>query len=231
MCAAPALELHGIAKLYGRTAALKNVDLVVEPGETVLLLGPNGSGKTTLLKIVAGSITPSLGSGSIFGRDMLRERPALRSEVGMLAAESYLYEDLSARENLRFILAMAGRKPREAELEQALWRVDLASRAEERVRSFSSGMKRRLALARLLLLQPRLLLLDEPYNALDEAGAELVDELVRGAAGEGKATLLATHDAERGLALADAVLALERGAVSYYGPVAGYGVRGAHHVG
>lgn len=231
MPAGPALELHGIAKMYGRTAALKRVDLVLDPGATLVVLGPNGSGKTTLLKIVAGSITPTMGGGSVFGRDFLRERHALRSDVGMLAAESYLYDDLSAQENLRFILTVAGRKPQEAELAAALDTVGLAGRAGERVRSFSSGMKRRLALARLLLLQPKLLLLDEPYNALDAAGSELVDELVRGAARESKATVLATHDAERGLALADAVLELERGAVTYCGAAAAYGARHAHRVG
>ncbi len=234
----PALELHRIAKLYRRTAALKAISLRLECSETLALLGPNGSGKTTLLKIVAGAITPTLGSGSIFGRDMVKHRLALRSEVGLLAGETYLYEDLSAMENLRFILTMAGRRPRQEDLLRVLEEVDLADHAAERVRTFSSGMRRRLAMARLLLLRPRLLLLDEPYNSLDAAGIELVDALVRGITREGGATVLATHAAERGLALADRVAILDRGALSYAGPVegspkppAGYPVRDAHYVG
>lgn len=231
MSSAPALELHGIAKLYGRTAALKATSICLNLGETLLLLGPNGAGKTTLLKILAGAITPTLGSGSIFGRDLVRDRPALRSQVGLLATETYLYEDLSALENLRFILTMAGKKPRHDELMQSLQEVDLDRQAEERVRSFSSGMKQRLALARLLLLRPNLLLLDEPYTALDAAGADLIDALVRNAAREGKTTVMATHDAERGLALATVVAQLDRGALSYFGSVTRYRMRHAHHVG
>jgi heme exporter protein A len=231
MASAPALELCGIAKLFGPTAALKAISIHLECGETMALLGPNGSGKTTLLKIVAGAITATLGSGSIFGRDMLADRPALRSEVGLLAAETYLYEDLTAEENLRFILTMAGSRPVGEVLLRTLEEVSLAGHAGERVRTFSGGMKRRLAIARILLLRPRLLLLDEPYNNLDADGLELMDTLVRDHAREGGAVMLATHDAERGLALADRVAVLERGALAYVGPVQGYRVRNAHYVG
>jgi heme exporter protein A len=227
----PALELEGVAKLYGRTAALRSTSLRLLPGETLALLGPNGSGKTTLLKIVAGAITPSLGRGSIFGRDMLAERPAVRPQVCLLASESYLYEDLTAIENLAFILTMAGRRAPREELCRTLREVGLEGRAGERVSSFSSGMKRRLGLARLLLFQPKLLLLDEPYNNLDEGGAELVDALVRRASSEGRATILATHDAARALALADLVAVLQRGALSYLGAASAYRGSYANHVG
>ena len=231
MSSAAALELQGIAKLYGRTAALKSTSLRLEPAEALARLGPNGAGKTTLLKIVAGAIPPTLGSGAVFGRDLLRDRPALRSEVGLLATETYLYDDLSASENLRFIVTMAGRRVTREDVLRVLTEVDLADHAGERARSFSSGMKRRLSLARLLLLQPRLLLLDEPYNNLDAAGAELVDTLVKRTAQRGGAAVLATHDAERALALADVVAVLEQGRLSYLGPVPGYRMRRAHQVG
>jgi heme exporter protein A len=231
MASAPALELRGIAKIYGPTAALKAISIRLECGETMALLGPNGSGKTTLLKIVAGAVTPTLGSGSIFGRDMLNDRQPLRPEVGLLAAENYLYEDLTAEENLWFILTMAGRRPVGEVLLRALEEVGLAGHAGERVRTFSGGMKRRLAIARVLLLRPRLLLLDEPYTSLDADGLELMDTLVRDHAREGGAVMLATHDSERGLALADRVAVLERGALAYVGPVQSYRVRNAHYVG
>lgn len=226
-----ALDLHRVAKLYGRTAALKATSVQLGPGKTLALLGPNGSGKTTLLKIIAGAITPTLGSGTIFGHALTGDRLALRSQVGLLAGESYLYDDLSAFENLRFVMTMAGHRPRAQAIEQALVEVELTMQANERVRGFSSGMKRRLALARVLLLQPRLLLLDEPYNSLDAAGADLVDDIVQRVTAGGGAVVLATHDAERALSLSDLVAALDRGNLRYGGTVAGYRMMHAQHVG
>lgn len=216
-----ALELHRVAKLYGRTVALRSVSLSVDAGQTLVLLGPNGSGKTSLLKIVAGAVTPTVGRGSVFGQDMATQRRELRSEIGLLASETYLYDDLTALENLRFITTMAGKRMSIEDLHCALRRVDLPP-GDERVRGFSSGMKRRLALARLLLLGPRLLLLDEPYNSLDAAGADLVDDVIHEATREGRAAVLATHAAARGLAAADLVGVLDRGAMTYFGPVAEY---------
>jgi len=226
-----ALHMERIAKLYGRTAALRAVSLQLEPGETLALLGPNGSGKSTLLKIVAGAIAPTVGSGSIFGYDLQRERQSLRSVVGFLSSDTYLYDDLSAQENLRFFLTMAGRKPLEGEIMKALQEVSLAGQAGERTRTFSSGMKRRLSLARVLLLRPRLLLLDEPYNSLDAEGADLIDAVIQRHVTSGGATVLATHDAERALGLATQVLALENGGLSYAGAVAGWKARHAQLVG
>lgn len=217
-----ALELQRIAKLYGQTVALRAVSLRLDVGQTLVLLGPNGSGKTTLLKMVAGAVTPTAGRGSAFGFDLVAQRRELRPQIGLLASETYLYDDLTALENLRFVAVMSGARPASHEIVRLLERVGLVRQAGERVRGFSSGMKRRLALARLLLLQPRLLLLDEPYNSLDAEGADLVDSVVRDAVREGRSALLATHDAERGLALADVVGALDRGALTYLGPVHSY---------
>jgi heme ABC exporter ATP-binding subunit CcmA len=225
-----ALDLHGIAKLYGRTAAVRAVDLRLDRGETLALLGPNGSGKTTLLKIVAGAVAPSLGRGHILGRDMRSERAALRREIGLLAAESYLYEELTAQENLRFAAVTSGRRPQEGQIERLLEEVGLLAHADERVRSFSSGMQRRLALARAVLGDPALLLLDEPYNSLDAAGADLVDAVVRTWSGAGRAVILATHDQDRALAVAHRVAVMRRGALLYDGPAGAYKGGHAQHV-
>jgi ABC-type multidrug transport system ATPase subunit len=223
-----ALELSQIAKIYGRTPALKATTLRLEAGEVLALLGPNGSGKTTLLKIVAGALSPSLGSGTAFGLDLRSERLALRAIVGFLAGESYLYDDLTAVENLKFCATMAGLTTASPDLNGMLSDVGLVANGGERVRTFSSGMKRRLSLARMLLTSPRLLLLDEPYNSLDEDGAALVDEKVSRAASEGCAAVLATHDAERALSIATHVARLERGRLMYFGPVGAYRNRVLH---
>lgn len=221
-----ALDLRGVAKLYGSSVALRALSLQLPAGEVLALLGPNGSGKTTLLKILAGALSPTLGQGHIYGRDLVRDRPALRQLTGLLAAETYLYDDLTARENLRFILTMAGQRPTGGRLAETLEDVGLARHADERVRTFSSGMRRRLALARLRLLAPKLLLLDEPYNSLDADAADLVDAIVRRATEDGGAAVLATHDAARGLGVAQRVAVLDRGTLRHVGPVHSY----AQHV-
>ncbi len=222
-----ALDLRGIARLYGSAVALRALSLTLPSGEALALLGPNGSGKTTLLKIIAGAIGPTLGGGTVYGHDLVRDRAALRSVTGLLAAETYHYDDLTARENLQFILTMSGRRPPAGQLAEALETVGLARHADDRVRTFSSGMRRRLALARLSLLAPRLLLLDEPYNSLDADAADLVDATVRGVTERGGAVVLATHDAARGLSVSDRVAVLERGILTHLGPVHSY----AQHVG
>jgi ABC-2 type transport system ATP-binding protein len=215
---APAIQLDRISKLYGRTVALRSITLELGCGSTLALLGSNGSGKTTLLKILAGATTATLGSARIFGHDLASDRASLRPLIGLMAPETYLYDDLTSFENLQFILTLAGNRSKEESISNALARVGLGGHAAERVRTFSSGMKRRLCLARTLLLEPRLILLDEPYNSLDEAAADLVDDVVREAVAGGRAVVLATHDAERALALADRVAMLDRGALTYVGP-------------
>lgn len=225
-----ALRLEGVAKIYGRTPALRAFSCQVPAGTTLALLGQNGSGKTTLLKIVAGATAPTLGRVNIFGQDSTRDLSD-RGLVGMLAAESYLYDDLTARENLRFAVTMAGRRASEGDVRAALTETGLKAQSGERARSFSSGMKRRLGIARLLLLRPRLLLLDEPYNSLDSEGAEVVDALVRRTVQEGGAVVLASHDRERALSLADTVAVLENGRTLYLGSRTGYRTGHAQYVG
>ncbi len=197
--AVPALTLEGIARRFARRWVLRGVSLCVQPGEAVALMGRNGSGKTTLLRIVSTALSPTRGTGRVFGNDLQRDGQGVRELVGVLGHAAGLYEDLTALENLRFALRMAGLPADKEAIRQALAAVRLAHEENERVRNFSAGMRRRLALARLLMRPPRLLLLDEPYAAFDKDGVDLVNGFVRDTLRAGGAALIATHDVERAL--------------------------------
>jgi heme exporter protein A len=226
-----AFEIIGVSKLFGRTVALRAVTLRVDPGQIMALLGANGSGKTTLLKILAGAVTPTAGTIAVYGDDRRSDAVGARSQIGLLASETYLYDDLTAAENVRFTLTMSGQSASDSRILNALQAVRLSPHADDRVRSFSSGMKRRLAVARVQVLQPRLLLLDEPYNSLDADGAHMIDEWIRSVTAMGGTVVVATHDATRIMRLAQLVAYLDRGVVRYAGPVQEYREDHALHVG
>lgn len=196
-----AVSLLGLARRFGQRWVLRGVDLEVAPGEIVGLTGRNGSGKTTLLRVCAGLLRPTRGSGRVFGRDLVEDAAELRGRVGVLAHEAGAYANLTAAENLAFSLRMAGQVPDPARIEQALEKVRLHAERDARTRGFSAGMKRRLALARLVLRPPSLLLLDEPYASFDADGIQLVNAFAVEVARGGGAVIVATHDLTRGLAI------------------------------
>lgn len=199
MTSVPAVELQAVARRFGRRWALRGVDLSVQPGEAVAVTGRNGSGKTTLLRVCSTLLRPTRGGGRIYGFDLVRDPSTVRSHIGFLAHRPGLYDDLTADENLSFAARMQGldRDARADRIGSVLRRVGLWSERDERVRGFSAGMRRRLALGRVLLNPPRLLLLDEPYASFDAEGIALVNEVVLGVTGGGGAALVATHDLER----------------------------------
>jgi heme exporter protein A len=192
-----AVELTDVAHRLGNRWALRGVTLRVEPGEVVAVVGPNGSGKTTLLRVLATTLVPHRGSARVLGLDLAGDANAIRELVGMLGQATGLYDDLTAAENLAFALRMCGSTPTAATISTALETVGMAPHANERVRTMSSGMRRRVALARVLLRRPRLLLLDEPYNTLDPTGVAVVDSLIEETARSGGAVLLVSHDLGR----------------------------------
>lgn len=209
-----AVELTDVAQRLGHRWALRGVTFRIAAGEVVAVVGPNGSGKTTLLRVVGTSLTPTRGSGRVFGRDLVDETDAVREFTGMLGHATGLYDDLSAAENLRFAQRMYGEPTSSAAIDVALDAVGMRKHASERVRGLSSGMRRRIALARLILRRPRLLLLDEPYNSFDADGVAMVDALIRETARAGGAALVVTHDLSRTAgAGCDRVLALDAGRV------------------
>lgn len=205
---APAVELTGLARRYGSSLVLRGVNLEMARGRTVVLRGANGAGKTTLLKVLATRLRPSRGGGRVFGHDLLREAHEVRRRVAFLPAAGGSYPALNARENLRLAATLYGRP--DADLDALLARVGLAEVARP-VRTFSTGMKKRLGVARLLLSDADLWLLDEPYGALDEAGCGLIDELLVQSRAEGRTVLIASHQQARAELAADAELALEEG--------------------
>lgn len=213
----PALRARGLFRRYGYHWALRGVELSVARGSILALIGANGSGKTTLLKIIATALKPTRGSVEVLGYDVTESPDEVRRRVGLLSHFSYLYEELTALENLRFAAAMYGVSTAEDALDDALRSVGLLRVRDAYVRTFSSGMKKRLSLARATLHTPELVLLDEPYGALDAAGLEWVDRLLRTIPERGATVIVATHHVERVLPLVERVVWLAQGRVQYDG--------------
>jgi heme exporter protein A len=215
----PAIELRGLARYFGERVALSEVSAQVPAGTTLAVLGRNGAGKSTLLRILAALLRPHSGDVEVFGEPLPRRAWAVRSKIGLLAHEPLLYRELSGRENLEYH-ARLHRVSRER-VGEVLAAVAMERRAEEPVRLLSRGMVQRLAIARAVLHDPQLLLLDEPRANLDPAAAELVEPLI--GRPSGRTRVLTSHDPQAALAEADAVLALKDGRVVFSGPPGEFG--------
>jgi heme ABC exporter ATP-binding subunit CcmA len=217
----PSVDTTDLARLFAGSPALAGVSLRVDAARTVALLGSNGAGKTTLLRVLATAIQPSYGRAAVDGLDLARDTDLVRQRVAYLSHSTGLYDGLTARENLAFAAAMLGTEQPGSRVERALADVELADRADERVEGFSAGMRKRLALGRMLLGQPSLVLLDEPYASLDAAGMAIVDELLQAWRAAGVSVLIASHATDRMAPMLDGRVVLERGLVS---AVSGEGV-------
>ncbi len=203
--------------------ALHNVSVQIPRGEVFGLLGPNGAGKTTLLKLLATILLPSEGSARVNGVDVIRENGKVRRMIGLATAEERgFYWRLSGRENLEFFSGLWGLSPKTARrrVQTVLERVDLLPSADEIVGRYSTGMRHRLDLARALLPDPSVLLLDEPTRSVDPLAADQIRTLLRQLAHEGgKTVLLVTHDLTEAAATCDQVAILLRGAICAVFPV------------
>ena len=215
----PAVATHQLARLFGRSAALAGISLQVEAAATIALLGPNGAGKTTLLRILATSLRPSFGRAQVLEVDVARHPELVRPRVAYLSHATALYDDLTAAENLAFAAAMRGIESPQSAVARALDEVGLALDAGRRVGTFSAGMRRRLAVGRLLLGEPALVLLDEPHAALDADGMALIDRLISRWHDAGTTVIVASHQAERVLRLADGWARLDGGMLAEAGGV------------
>ncbi len=207
----PAIALHQLSLRYGPHHILKGINLIINQGKMVVLHGSNGVGKTTLLKVIATKLKPSSGNGRIFTFDLNKEGHKARSKIAYLSVLGGNYNVLSALENLQLANKLYNKSLSLKALEAYLGEVGLLVAKDKLVRTFSSGMKKRLAIAKLLLVDAPLWVLDEPYTALDEAGKVLIDKLLIQANREGKTVIMASHELERSTQLADAVLKLVKG--------------------
>jgi heme ABC exporter ATP-binding subunit CcmA len=183
-----------ISKSYRHYQVLKEVSFEVAPGECYALFGPNGAGKTTLLKILATLQRPSSGRFEMMGHDGIRDRDQVRNHLLMIAHGSYLYNELDAIENMRFALALRGRSPETREIKRVLDRVGIGAFSDFKIRDFSEGMKKRLAIAKAMLIRPRVLLMDEPYSSLDERGMRIMNQFIQESTGQGAAVLMTSHN-------------------------------------
>jgi heme ABC exporter ATP-binding subunit CcmA len=212
-----AIAVAGIARRFGSAWVLRGIELTVAPREVVGLLGVNGSGKSTLLRIIATLLRPHVGAAQVCGYDVVRNADEVRSLIGYLAHSPGLYDDLTARENLEFAARMLDRSA--ADIDPALARVGLLSVAHRAVRGMSAGMQRRLAFARLMLVRPRVLLLDEPYSNLDTDGIALVNELLGEWVDAGAAALVVLHELAPALGVLDRTVTLLDGRITSPAPV------------
>lgn len=210
--ASAALALDSVTRRFGRRWALRGVSLTVAPGEVVGLEGHNGSGKSTLLRIAATSLKATSGSVTIDGHRTEDAPDRARARIALMSFQPGLYDDLSARENLRFASRMLDLHS--PDIDGVLERVGLRKEGDERVRTFSSGMQRRLSLGRLLLQQPKILLLDEPYNSFDRAGVQLVNEIVREVCVAGGCALIVLHDRHSAEGMLDRTIVLRHGLIA-----------------
>lgn len=214
----PVIRLRGAVALLGRFPALSGVDLEVAAGEVVLVRGPNGAGKTSLLRACAGLLRVTSGTAEVLGCDLVADPAAVRPMVGLLAHATHLYDDLGPAENLRFWARAASVGGEAVDLgptvAAALERVGVPARLTDvAVSRLSTGQRRRVSLAALLVRRPRLWLLDEPHAGLDSDGRDLLDGLLGEAAAAGATVLFASHELDRAEAVAQRSVTLVGGAV------------------
>jgi len=209
----PVVEARGLSRRFGRRWAFARVDLTIQAGERWLLVGGNGSGKTTLLRVISTILRPSLGELSLFGRSTAERPTAQRRRLALLSHHAGLYEDLDSLDNLRILARLGGHDP--SAIPHLLERVGLDPRRTDPLRAYSAGMRKRLQLAAMLLQQPDLVLLDEPFAALDPQGCDQVARIISELPG---AVVIASHQLRRAAAICGKALLLGEGVPRWRGP-------------
>jgi ABC-2 type transport system ATP-binding protein len=210
------IEVHNLQRTFGEIVAVAGMTFTVEPGEVFGLLGPNGAGKTTTVRLLNGILPPSEGTARVFGFDPTTHGEDIRRKTGVLTETPALYERLSARENLEFFATLQGIPESDVShrADEMLEFFKLTSRANDKVETFSKGMKQRLALARALIHKPPLLFLDEPTSGLDPEAAQQVNDLIENlTSANGQTVVLATHNLFEAQRLCDRVAVMNKGKI------------------
>ncbi len=194
---------------------MRNINLRIEKGEFLTIFGPNGAGKTTLIKIMSTLVSPTSGKVVIDGFDIKENPVEIRKKIGVISHETYLYHELTGAENLRFFGRMYGTPDIENRIGELIKQVGLAYRKNDRVRTFSRGMKQRLSIARALIHDPPILFLDEPYTGLDQHASATFDRILGGMNAHDKTRVLISHDIERGISMCDRAIILTNGHIAH----------------
>ena len=214
---APAIEINGLTKSFGRTPVLRNLDLQIQWDEVLTVLGRNGSGKTTLIKILATLTKPDSGDMHLGGLDVARSGQSVRRLIGVVTHDPLMYDDLTAYENLRFTARMFGLDHHDERIEAVSEHMGVAARLHQRVGTLSHGLKKRFSIAKALLPDPYILLMDEPESGLDQEALAILEDIVSNGFGRAHTVLMTTHNLERGLALGHRTAILAGGRIAYEG--------------
>ncbi len=207
------IETKALAKFYGLTPVLRGIDLRIPAGQSIALLGSNGAGKTTLLRILSTLVTPSAGAVTINGVDLATQAHLIRPLLGVVSHKPLLYEAFTAEENLRFYADLYRLSAPQIRISALLAQVGLTKQQAQPVKTYSRGMQQRLAVARALLHDPKILLLDEPFTGLDQQAAQLLETILLAAKQTGKTILISSHQLDRTERLADRAVLLKKGRI------------------
>ncbi len=219
-----AIKTERLNKSFGRKKALREINLAVTKGSFYVIFGPNGAGKTTLLKIVSSILKPDSGNVRIFGRDIVHDA-GIRRQIGLVSHNSYLYENLTVLENLKFYGRLYGVKELGGKLDEVVNEFDLGDFCEKFVKTLSRGMKQRTSIARAVIQNPEILLLDEPYSGLDPSALQKFTGYLERVHSEGMTAVMTTHNIPLGYAMADSVSIVKNGRFSFTGEKAGVALK------
>lgn len=211
----PAVEVRGLAKRFGTSDALTSVDFRLGIGEFLAMFGPNGAGKTTLIRILATITRPTSGSVRILGEETAKAGAALRSHIGLVSHQSFLYPGLSALQNVTFFAKMFDVPSPRRRAEELLTALGLEHRMDDPIGTYSRGMEQRCAIARALVHEPKIILLDEPYTGLDPDASTRLTELLAEMHDGTRTIIVTSHDLSHGADLADRIAVLARGRLAY----------------
>jgi ABC-2 type transport system ATP-binding protein len=206
-----AIEVQDLTRNYNGLRAVDGITFAIEPGEIFGFLGPNGAGKTTAIKMLTGQLRPTSGMAQVMGCDVVEDRQQLKPQIGVVFDSQNLYERLSARDNLRFYARLY--RVKKARVEEVLAQVGMTDRANEKMETYSNGMKQRILIARALLHEPEVLFLDEPTRGLDPNVARDIRSIVTQLANQGMTVFLTTHYMEEADQLSDRIAILDQGRI------------------